>query len=711
VLIACLGCGTYGAIVGYPTSITQSGVTWSHVTNSSGHNNYYWDAEIWKGTNIQAGASSTITVNFNIDDQGYCYGDVCEYSGLSGSVDKTANSFYISSGSGLVVTGTTPTTSTANELCIGSCISSGSASTPTNEFTLRDGTTVAYLEKIVSSTGAYSSGITTSEVWKDGAGCIATFEASASPPSLPSGYSYIIDVSSPNYEMLNGTTQTVLYSSTNATKVFEYTIGNCSANYNIYVADGTYNLNGSITANGKSNITLVSDTAVLYVSNHMNAPAILLNSISPWEVDNFPNNWMIAGITINGNADNQDIQGNPFNFETQESGIVVGGNNNQIINCTVFNCRLYDIDSWGIWNTTVYNCSLYYAGSNSITLGGYNENIVNCNIYGSSDVGISIYGNGTKIHGNLIHDLNGTTGTGSNARYGFATEGSINAYVIFTNNTIFNCYSGVVLGSAPSLISNNSIINCNQGIVSNANNGNGNTITRNSITEWAIGSGYASGIFLQNSINDIVSFNILTSIKDSADNYGIMLLGAVNSSVCNNTIVLTGYGTSVWGDNGIFLFSGSNSSKIEENNIHSYYGIYVADSMSTSNKIASNILNTCVYSQIDDVGTGTVINPTSSPTYTLTLNNVFDGSAQGTFSYTNTTERILSTTGELYVNGEIKTSPYPVRMDHDVFAYVLGGSATNMIGTINIIFGVPQSEIYSIQGIYINNIVKIKGLP
>lgn len=169
------------------TSISQTGVTW---TQQRAHGDsisiYYLYVEIWVGVVSSGSASKDITVNISDATFRGVIADICEYSGLltSGFLDKTANDHGISNSSD---TGTTATTSQDNELWIGgTCILNATQSTPTNGFTLLDGTkyitnSTGYLEKIVSSTGEANSGtaLSTSTLW---IGCIATFKAAAPPP-------------------------------------------------------------------------------------------------------------------------------------------------------------------------------------------------------------------------------------------------------------------------------------------------------------------------------------------------------------------------------------------------------------------------------------------------------------------------------------------------------------------------------------------------
>lgn len=168
-------------------SINQTGVTWTQQeANSDNISIYYNNVEIWVGV-VTSGASKDIVVNLSDTVPRGGVVNVCEYSGLltSGFLDKTASNEGISNASD---TGTTATTSQNDELWVGGIdVLNATQSSPTNGFTLLDGakygtTSVAYLEKIVSSTGTANSGtaLYTSTLW---IGVIATFKASAPPPT------------------------------------------------------------------------------------------------------------------------------------------------------------------------------------------------------------------------------------------------------------------------------------------------------------------------------------------------------------------------------------------------------------------------------------------------------------------------------------------------------------------------------------------------
>jgi autotransporter-associated beta strand protein len=178
---------TRGTAADRVTGITSTGATWARVaqsTNSSGSTTEIWSAP------VGSGAATGVTI---ATVAGRCAGVVIEYSGIltASAVDQTAASPGATSISPL--TGTTPSTTQANELWIGGI--GYRSSTPTLGSILNSFTSVASaqstsntpgnnakvnaLERIVSATGTASSGGTldTSVAWS---GAIATFKAASS---------------------------------------------------------------------------------------------------------------------------------------------------------------------------------------------------------------------------------------------------------------------------------------------------------------------------------------------------------------------------------------------------------------------------------------------------------------------------------------------------------------------------------------------------
>ena len=236
----------FGSWVGsgttFPTinSISETGVTWSGIGNPQVQQHYiyaanaYMDSEIWVGI-IGSDAATTITINYAASSAA-AIADIAEYSGLATSsfLDKTA----VSNGySASPATGTTPTTTQANELCVGGILTgfyyySATQTSATNGFTLLDGTTpssisLAYLENSVSATGSYSSGTTVTAGADPYVGCIATFKAADStttPTPTPTP--------APSTSTLNNAI--IDYSDSHLTS---NQISNIANNYGLFVCD------------------------------------------------------------------------------------------------------------------------------------------------------------------------------------------------------------------------------------------------------------------------------------------------------------------------------------------------------------------------------------------------------------------------------------------------------------------------------------------
>jgi hypothetical protein len=173
------------------SSISETNVAWTKQISKAGAG--YCIVEIWVGV-ISASASKNIVVTTSaaLTDG---VADVCEYNGTvtSGFLDTTATNTGTST---TPDTGTTAATTVASEVWVGgTAVFQKTQATPTNGFTLLDGAfgpssyhSLAYLEKIVSSTGTADSGttITASKVW---AGCIITIKTPTGESNVPTSTS------------------------------------------------------------------------------------------------------------------------------------------------------------------------------------------------------------------------------------------------------------------------------------------------------------------------------------------------------------------------------------------------------------------------------------------------------------------------------------------------------------------------------------------
>ena len=182
---------TRGTSAGRVSSITQTGATWTRASQAANANGT--TTEIWYAPGV-SGAGTTVTINLAASL--FASAVVAEYSGVLAvsPLDQTNNA---TGSSTAAVTGTTPTTTEAGELWIGGIGLTNSSYTlgsPLNSFTAftnsasTSGTAgnnarVYALEKIVTSTGAASSGgtVSSSSQWS---GAIATFYAPSSSLAL-----------------------------------------------------------------------------------------------------------------------------------------------------------------------------------------------------------------------------------------------------------------------------------------------------------------------------------------------------------------------------------------------------------------------------------------------------------------------------------------------------------------------------------------------
>lgn len=168
-----------------PTGIAETGATWSKQAQTLGTGSSVggFDIEIWAAFNVQS-ASASLTIS--LSGTGAFTWSILEYSGIatSSALDKTAS--HQSSVPALTGdTGTTTTTTIANELWLGGVFfaGGGSATSADSGFTLLGGSAVfaglGVVEKIVGSTGTAGCQVTLSSS-DDSLGVMATFKTVSS---------------------------------------------------------------------------------------------------------------------------------------------------------------------------------------------------------------------------------------------------------------------------------------------------------------------------------------------------------------------------------------------------------------------------------------------------------------------------------------------------------------------------------------------------
>ena len=390
------------------------------------------------------------------------------------------------------------------------------------------------------------------------AGATGPAGASGTVQGLP--FSYLVFVNSTASYMVNGTTGTVDYYSTNFTKVWDFTIGNCTGGENIFVKKGAYAVANQLLATSKNGITVIFEKgAVLTAGTNLNKAVIYLYTCT---------NWKIEGITIDGNGANQNA-GTSYG-SGWANGITIANCSNIVVDdANIYNCRVFgvfidkDYALGGISHSCGVTNSLFKGNMwNGAEIGwGDYCYFSNNEVLYSPDVGLSTYGNYTTISDNFIHDLNGTTGGGGNSKWGIAVEtggGSGYNNCIIKGNIINNVSVGLMIYGDNHTIYGNRIYQCSNVDNSGAINvrGNYSIISGNNIGATLVGITLDSGGGgAYNAQYNRIQGNII-----SCTNRGFEIWATSN----NNTI----FGNTVMsGDYGYYIMSSANYTRIIENDL------------------------------------------------------------------------------------------------------------------------------------------------
>ena len=260
------------------SSISQTGATWSRATATTGTAGS--TTEIWYAPNV-SGAAATLTIN---QTSARSAAVVIEYSGVltASALDRVANTNGFST---TPVTGTTATTTQANEVWVGGIglvssnytltvsgtpLFSTVASAQSTNSTLN--AKVYALEYVAGATGTASSGgtIGTSSQWS---GAIATFKSVVFPGTLA------LAGSAANNYTLVGASGTVVVAQTNLT---------------VTAVSNTKRYDGTITAAAVPILTAGSiqpgDTALIWTETYDTPAAGTGKTLTP------------AGVVLDGNG-------------------------------------------------------------------------------------------------------------------------------------------------------------------------------------------------------------------------------------------------------------------------------------------------------------------------------------------------------------------------------------------------------------------------
>lgn len=487
-------------------------------------------------------------------------------------------------------------------------------------------------------------------------------------------YVYTVLKQGSNTSILNSSDY-VIYTSTSTDNAFTQ-LATLLVNSNASVQSGTYTGNSITMAYMNNSLLNFENGSIITISNWINASAIRFNYCS---------NLTINGLTVDGNGDNQ------LNYYGSVGILIYDCSNVNVTNAYSYHAGSDGIGALNeghlsenrpitISNSRFINCHWNGATFGEGASGNYLKDLVftDNEIAYCSNVGVSVYdSNRTIIKNNYIHNMNGTSGgVGGNAHWGLGVEFSTALFVNVINNTVVDCEKGFVMsGGNSSLVKNNNFTNCNTPIYIGENSDlkGFNVITNNTITNWSYNFTYQYGaMFLYYSTGDIISFNTLTN-SNSTESYGIRLYQTRNVTIANNTINLNVNATSF----GIILQNTDTQNVMLNNTIVSDTGISIASGC-ISNKLNYNNLTGCD-TEISDSGTGTVINPSSSSVYDLSVLNVYDGSGVRFSVISNSTVvRIELSSGSILnikgVNITLTSNKYNFTMNVDYFAYVMNGS-------------------------------------
>ena len=338
-------------------------------------------------------------------------------------------------------------------------------------------------------------------------------------------YDYYINKSGATYQALDSG-RNIIAGSSSSSAIINYLLGasgvaasgsDIDVEAAAYTADATWHIY-------INSVYLYFETgAVVSATTNLNTPVIWVHS----------NNVIINHATIDGNAAIQTFTGSE-----RIDGVVWSGANGLLEYSSVYDLRCFGVSIDGSGdNTGVMNCYIADFGWNGIACYDTSNNyFVNNEVAYGGDVGINSYGVNTKITGNYVHDMNGTTGS-NNAHIGigceddtYTTTGGTGGgnYLLIANNTVVNVNSGVTVSSW-------SVVNINYVMIS------GNTLINCDL-------GYLGAIIIDSDY-DILSYNTITTASIGIN---IKVFGATSSyntvygntfTSCTHNIVDGGTGT------------------------------------------------------------------------------------------------------------------------------------------------------------------------
>lgn len=424
-------------------------------------------------------------------------------------------------------------------------------------------------------------------------------------------YNYLIgyNASTGYYYAVNGSSNTIDYSSFDASALINQVIAN---NENVIVLGGTYTLSTPVSINLKSNLTLTTSSNSAFVMTTTNQVMMQI-----WNSTNI----IVSGFSFNHNEEsttnsdfgiqalndtNLQIIKNSFtkigNYAIDIGGVVEKGLSNDvpcsnvtIADNNIFNCPKDGIHVRGGNNIKIIGNVENNLGDDGIAVFGWDQNKLSNVIIENNQISFCINANGIKIG---AADWN----------TGQTVSGIVLSNIIVENNQISNIrYDGIQFVTANTVYTNGTTVCSGVAVQSNtisSVSGYGLCTLTYYPVYWKVlwqGNTFSNvnvGVLAANLVNSSISGNQI-----SEGIYGIILKNAIANSVIGNII------TATTGLDGILLYQGSSYNSIKNNQITNVNmdGIDIVDVNTTGNFFEANtVINASRYSYNVEAGSNSI---------------------------------------------------------------------------------------------------------
>jgi parallel beta-helix repeat protein len=448
--------------------------------------------------------------------------------------------------------------------------------------------------------------------------------------------SLIIYASGGHIYSRDGTTGAITDRGTATGAGIQAAINSLASGGKVHIKAGTYTIEASIVPTVSSiDLCGEGDATILSLVNGVNNTPINLSSLS---------NWRIHDLQIDANKANQT--------GTSTMGIYVSLCTNVIVE----NCYVHDAHTFGIQVTNCNDCRIIGnfvkdSDANGIQIendvsGGRTAAIGNV-INGASDVGITCWkGFDVVIAGNIVTNINANTSPFSvNGHVGIDCEqsssrvviannvvsvcpgaglssvpssGQTNSDIIFEGNQVYNVGKGIDVARTNQVLIRNNMFDTTTDVGVNISSGTYASVTGNFF--YSIGaqgiSAHIAGVIIENNTLVSIAGDAIYSVNTdsgwlvtgnyidttTASGNGINTNAGSNWTIMGNTIINCAAA-------GIRIPTTSSNCIITGNYVASNgtYGILISNANGKNNIVTGNQLLNNTSGQLQDSGTGTVI--------------------------------------------------------------------------------------------------------